>query len=251
VIPEQPPEIKPHHMSSVAEESDNSMEGFWKLEVRSLKSSVAKLKRSQKIFNAICATLLLLFVISSALIGKNYLGAKSPQTLSQGGVVEGKGLIIRGQNAQAHAWISERDGIFWFELRDAAGKAHASISLAASGEPKLALYDKDQKKVGEWKEAEGKPAIIGNSDKVTASPAVPAGVAAPQDIVTPVKYIGSKTSNKYHYPECTWGKQILPEKLLGFHSVKEAQDNGYVQCGACRPPLSDMPDESKRTEGKE
>jgi hypothetical protein len=240
----QPAESKPLRISLVPQEGDDISEGFWKLEVRSLKSSVEKLKRSQKILKAICVTLLFLFAIGLALIGKNYLGAKSPQSLSQGGVVEAQELIIRRSNGQAHACLSERDGKVWFELRDSVGKAQASISLAAGDEPKLALYDKDQKKLGEWGGAEAKPVIIENSDKTTAAPAV----AAPQESVTLIKYIGSKTSNKYHYPECKWGKQIVPEKRLGFHSVKEAQDNGYVQCRACRPPLRDMPDESIRTE---
>ena len=59
-------------------------------------------------------------------------------------------------------------------------------------------------------------------------PAEPIGkVSDPQTVATPTdpkpaeaaapgKYVGSMTSNKYHYPDCKWAKQILPRKLLHF-----------------------------------
>lgn len=53
------------------------------------------------------------------------------------------------------------------------------------------------------------------------------------------KYVGSKRSNKYHYPSCQWAKKIKPYNLVTFQSVKEAQEAGYVPCKVCRPPLKD------------
>lgn len=53
-----------------------------------------------------------------------------------------------------------------------------------------------------------------------------------------VKFVGSKTSNKYHYPDCRWAKQIRPEKLVTFSSAEEARENGYVPCPECKPPKS-------------
>ena len=53
------------------------------------------------------------------------------------------------------------------------------------------------------------------------------------------KYVGSKRSNKYHYPSCRWAKKIKPYNLVTFQSVKEAQEAGYVPCKVCRPPLKD------------
>lgn len=57
-----------------------------------------------------------------------------------------------------------------------------------------------------------------------------------------VKYVGSITSNKYHYPDCKWAKKINPRKVRGFLSVAEAQKAGYKRCWGCKPPLTDNPE---------
>lgn len=56
-----------------------------------------------------------------------------------------------------------------------------------------------------------------------------------------VKFVGSVTSNKYHYPDCKWAKTIIPSKLRVFSSVTEAQKAGYIPCPACKPPKADEP----------
>lgn len=53
------------------------------------------------------------------------------------------------------------------------------------------------------------------------------------------KYVGSIKSNKYHYPDCYWAKQIKPENLIWFSSAREALDMGYAPCKVCHPPTSD------------
>jgi len=53
------------------------------------------------------------------------------------------------------------------------------------------------------------------------------------------KYVGSKNSNKYHYPTCRAAQKIKPENLVTFKSAKEAQAAGYVPCKLCKPPLID------------
>ncbi len=53
------------------------------------------------------------------------------------------------------------------------------------------------------------------------------------------KYVGSKKSDKYHYPTCEWAKKISPYNLVTFKSAKEAWDAGYVPCGVCNPPAPD------------
>jgi hypothetical protein len=75
---------------------------------------------------------------------------------------------------------------------------------------------------------------------VSASPD-DAGSKASVSVPT-VKYVGSKTSNKYHDPNCKWAKTIRPENLISFSSVKEAREKGYIPCPYCRPPLEDKPD---------
>ena len=69
------------------------------------------------------------------------------------------------------------------------------------------------------------------------------GSALPEDTgtnvpaaVPAVKFVGSKTSNKYHYPDCRWAKTIRPDRLVTFGSVDAAQERGYVPCPACKPP---------------
>jgi hypothetical protein len=68
----------------------------------------------------------------------------------------------------------------------------------------------------------------------------------PHGLPVLVKYVGSKTSNKYHYPHCQWVKQIAPGNVLEFTSVQEAQTRGYVQCRYCQPPLKDVPQNSQQ-----
>ncbi len=50
------------------------------------------------------------------------------------------------------------------------------------------------------------------------------------------RYVGSKHSNKYHFPHCPSAKKIKPSNRRMFNSVKEAVDAGYVPCKGCRPP---------------
>lgn len=51
------------------------------------------------------------------------------------------------------------------------------------------------------------------------------------------EFVGSKTSNKYHYPTCKWVKEIKPHKLIEFYSPETATKAGYIPCPACKPPL--------------
>lgn len=49
------------------------------------------------------------------------------------------------------------------------------------------------------------------------------------------KYVGSKESDKYHYPSCKWVEKILPENKIWFDSEKDARAVGYSPCGTCNP----------------
>ncbi len=53
------------------------------------------------------------------------------------------------------------------------------------------------------------------------------------------KYVGSRKSNKYHYPTCSAAKQIKAEDLVPFKTAKEALDAGYIPCQICKPPIKD------------
>jgi len=50
------------------------------------------------------------------------------------------------------------------------------------------------------------------------------------------KYVGSASSDKYHYPDCRWAKKIKPDNEIWFASSEEARAAGYVPCGTCKPP---------------
>jgi hypothetical protein len=84
------------------------------------------------------------------------------------------------------------------------------------------------------------------SDKAGAQLS-PTLVSAAKDAQTPnVEYVGSFTSNKYHYRSCKWTKYIGPRNLRVFTSVAEAQKAGYIRCPTCQPPLSDAVQASAR-----
>lgn len=72
--------------------------------------------------------------------------------------------------------------------------------------------------------------------KTEPPPTSPAGKEAE---TSTFNYVGSITSNKYHYPDCKWARTIRAHKLRGFGSVKEARKAGYIPCPTCRPPTAD------------
>jgi len=58
----------------------------------------------------------------------------------------------------------------------------------------------------------------------------------PSSMTTGEKFVGSKKSDKYHYPDCKLAKKILPDNQIWFSSSEEARAAGYVPCGVCNPP---------------
>jgi hypothetical protein len=91
--------------------------------------------------------------------------------------------------------------------------------------------------------------IAGGQAPVTAEPIAkaldPMPVAAPSDpkpaeATAPFKYVGSKTSDKYHLPGCKWAGEIKPQNLIHFSSTAEARKRGYIPCPTCHPPSSDQ-----------
>ena len=228
--------------------------------------------RKQKFFNISILGLLVVILGSLAfLIVQNQLG--------RGRVDTGR-LIISGKDGAQRAMLSELNGQLSLCLLDNNGKPRVKAFFDSSGNPIICLLDELQQNVAEIKMgAGGKPLLklgkepaspsaaggqaaplsaqkvapAGNTTSETAGPQTQAAVSAPAE--TPVqeggskipvpdqtiKYVGSKTSNKYHYPDCKWAKTILPEKLVGFKSVKEAREKGYIPCPVCKPPLTDDP----------
>jgi len=81
-----------------------------------------------------------------------------------------------------------------------------------------------------------KPIAEVSDPQPVATPLVP----KPAEATSPGKYVGSSTSNKYHYPGCKWAAQIGPRSLLNFSTTGEARKRGYIPCPTCRPPHSEQ-----------
>lgn len=48
------------------------------------------------------------------------------------------------------------------------------------------------------------------------------------------KFVGSKNSDKYHYPWCSGAQRIKEENKIWFASKKEAEAQGYAPAGNCK-----------------
>ncbi len=59
---------------------------------------------------------------------------------------------------------------------------------------------------------------------------------APQSNPSDKKYVGSKNSNIYHFPDCEWAQKISPANQIWFSSPQEALSIGYSPCKVCKPP---------------
>jgi micrococcal nuclease len=59
--------------------------------------------------------------------------------------------------------------------------------------------------------------------------------ASPTGSQTPGLYVGSSSSNKYHFPDCQWAQKITPANQVWFMSKREAAMAGYESCGKCSP----------------
>ena len=47
--------------------------------------------------------------------------------------------------------------------------------------------------------------------------------------------VGSKSSRKYHHPDCRFAQKIKPENLISFSGVEDAKREGYLPCKFCNP----------------
>jgi hypothetical protein len=178
-------------------------------------------------------------------------------------------LVVRDSNGNIRASLGHTGGKAGLDLWDAQGRRRATLGLGADGAPGLAFYDQDQRVRAELKlgpdgepkftlrdqralEIQKEPKLTGDSahprppagtgpgSEAGALPTPPAGpaeaVSPKRDAETEVELVGSKTSNKYHYPTCKWVRTISPWKLIKFKSAQEAQERNYVPCPLCKPP---------------
>jgi len=51
-----------------------------------------------------------------------------------------------------------------------------------------------------------------------------------KEITEQGRFVGSVNSNKYHWPDCPFGKRIAEQNQTWFSSEAEAQTVGYARC---------------------
>jgi hypothetical protein len=143
------------------------------------------------------------------------------------GPLEVESLVVRDPKGVIRAWLGDKHGQAGLDLWDRKGKRRATLSLGPEGSPGLALYDQDQRVRAELNLGpDGAPKFT-LRDKLSRMGQTERG--GPQEsakspaTAAEVVYVGSRTSNKYHYPTCKWARKIRPERLIIFKSVNEAQ----------------------------
>jgi hypothetical protein len=178
-------------------------------------------------------------------------------------------LVVRGPNGKIRASLGATGDKVGLDLWDPQGHRRATLGLGSEGSPHLTFYDQDQRVRAELNlgpDGEPKftlrdkrsletpkepkppddsahqrpPGETGLGSEVGALPSPPAGpaeaVSPNRDAEAEVELVGSKTSNKYHYPTCKWVRGISPWRMIKFKSAAEAQERHYVPCPVCKPP---------------
>jgi Metal binding domain of Ada len=180
-----------------------------------------------------------------------------------------EGLVVRDPNGNIRASLGKTGDKVGLDLWDAHGHRRATLGLGAEGVPGLAFYDQEQRVRAELnlgpegepkftvRDQHGKeipkepkspddsvhqqpPGGTGLGSEAGVLPSPPSGpaeaVSPKRDAEAEVEFVGSKTSNKYHYPTCKWVKAISPWNVIKFKSAKEAQERHYIPCPVCKPP---------------
>jgi hypothetical protein len=186
---------------------------------------------------------------------------------SPSGSLEVQNLMVRDQNGAIRAWLGEKNGKLALDLKDRQGKLRAALGLGADGSPALVLYDEKQRVRAElqlWPNGEPRLTLRdksslegkteqhapndldnqlslavsnpGDEDGTMACPAAGQGETVAREAAAETVYVGSITSNKYHYPNCKWARTIKRSRLIKFKSVEEAQGRNYIPCPVCKPP---------------
>jgi hypothetical protein len=177
-------------------------------------------------------------------------------------------LTVRDPNGPMRAYLGAEHGRIRLDLWDQQTR-RATLGLGAQGAPHLAFYDREKRlraefnlgpdgepnfALGDKLSLQGKKEPNAYSDSghgllrrgatsgfeegtLSSSPVgQAAAISPPGEVEVEGKYVGSKTSNKYHYPTCKWVRRISPGNMIKFKSAAEAQAHHYVPCPVCKPP---------------
>lgn len=245
----QPPPLLPSDWHS----------GFAETEVYERLARLERKNRNRNFFRTIVLGLLAVILAAQAFL---FMRPQSPK-----GPLETRGLSVRDQNGYIRAWLGEKNNKLALELKDQKGMVRATLGLGSNGSPALVLYDETQRVraelqlgpsgaprffLGNKESLQGKTELQssnasdnqlslgvstpGNENDTMASPAAPQDETVAREAAAETIYVGSITSNKYHFPACKWAKTIKPSHLIKFKSVEEAQEKHYNPCPVCKPP---------------
>lgn len=82
-------------------------------------------------------------------------------------------------------------------------------------------------------------AVIGDEKVDSGAIIIPKETASNEDVQESTsssgEYVGSRNSDKYHYPSCTWAKKIKASNEVWFSSTADAEAKGYIACKVCKP----------------
>jgi len=160
--------------------------------------------------------------ISGMIYRVRYIGIDTPET-SEPFYLEAttkNAELVSGKTVRLEKDVSETDKYGRLLRYVYIGDLFVNAELVRSGYAKAVTYEPDTKfqSFFESLEQEAKLAFRGMWAK---------------------KYVGSKASNKYHFPNCSWALKINPENEIWFYSAADAQSHGYEPCGVCKPPIVD------------
>ncbi|NQV00654.1 MAG: hypothetical protein HQ537_00825 [Parcubacteria group bacterium] len=83
-------------------------------------------------------------------------------------------------------------------------------------------------------QADIEPIVIQNpiTDQTTQTASIQQTVSETNQSKEQGIFVGSKNSNKYHWPNCSFAKRISEENQIWFSSEAEAQAAGYIRCSS-------------------
>lgn len=77
--------------------------------------------------------------------------------------------------------------------------------------------------------------LSNNSSSSQASRPLALNASSGQSGEEESRLVGSKTSKKYHRPDCRYALKIKTENKIFFAGIEDAQEQGYISCKTCSP----------------
>jgi hypothetical protein len=175
-------------------------------------------------------------------------------------------LVVRDPNGHIRALLGADGDRVRLDLRDPHGNHRTTLGLGSEGSPYLVFYDRHQQVRAELDLGpDGEPHFILRDQRSLQGKTAPndfsdsshqyarggivsrtganraEGVSPKLNVAVEEEFVGSKTSNKYHYPTCKWVRAISPWNLIKFKSAAEARALHYIPCPVCKPPPLSRP----------